>query len=57
MITDKIKVALNETFQALKALQDTETIGIVGFEAETAAQTLDHKKVIQKNKVISLECG
>jgi len=32
MTTDEIKVALTETFQALKSLQDTEASG--AFEAE-----------------------
>lgn len=57
MTTDEIKAALNETFQALKALQDNESIGVAGPEPEAAPQTLDPKKSIQKNKVICLECG
>nr|WP_321467675.1 MucR family transcriptional regulator [uncultured Desulfobulbus sp.] len=60
MTTDEIKAALNDTFQALKSLQDAESCGvIVEVEAEgaTAAPVLDPKKSIQKNKVVCLECG
>lgn len=59
MTTEEIKVALNETFQALKSLQDTESCGIIGHEPEesTAPPLLDPKKSIQKNKIICLECG
>jgi len=58
MTTDEIKAALNDTFQALKTLQDAEAGTVeVGLEEETAAPTLDPKKSIQKNKVVCLECG
>ncbi len=59
MSTDEIKAALNDTFQALKALQDAESCSPVGAEAEesTASPALDPKKSIQKNKVVCLECG
>lgn len=59
MTTDEIKAALNDTFQALKALQDTESCGTVevGTDEPTAAPALDPKKSIQKNKVVCLECG
>jgi len=59
MTTDEIKAALNDTFQALKALQDTESCGVMEFGADepTAAPTLDPKKSIQKNKIVCLECG
>ena len=59
MTTDEIKTALNDTFQALKALQDAESCGCVEAETETAtaAPALDPKKSIQKNKVVCLECG
>ena len=59
MTTDEIKAALNDTFQALKALQDTESCGAVevGTDEPTAAPALDPKKSIQKNKVVCLECG
>ena len=56
MTTDEIKVALNETFQALKSLQDTEAGAEAEKEAESSA-AIDPKKSIQKNKVICLECG
>jgi len=60
MSTDEIKAALNDTFQALKSLQDAETYCIID-SAEptesTAAPTLDPKKSIQKNKIVCLECG
>jgi predicted transcriptional regulator len=59
MTTDEIKVALNDTFQALKALQDAESCGTADVEAEevAASPALDPKKSIQKNKVVCLECG
>lgn len=59
MSTDEIKIALNETFQALKALQNTETSGIVEVEPDStvASSLMDPKKSIQKNKIICLECG
>jgi len=59
MTTEEIKAALNCTFQALKALQDTESCGAVevGTDEPTAAPALDPKKSIQKNKVVCLECG
>lgn len=59
MTTDEIKAALNDTFQALKALQDAESCGVTDFQAEevTAAPAIDPKKSIQKNKVVCLECG
>lgn len=59
MTTDEIKAALNDTFQALKALQDAESCGTADVEAEEAAAVpaLDPKKSIQKNKVVCLECG
>lgn len=55
MTTDEVKTALNETFQALKALQDTEACGTA--EPESTSQPLDPKKSIQRNKVVCLECG
>lgn len=57
MTTEEIKAALNETFQALKSLQDTETGGAVEPGAEVTAPAVDPKKSIQKNKVVCLECG
>ena len=59
MTTDEIKTALNDTFQALKSLQDAECYGVGEAETETAttAPALDPKKSIQKNKVVCLECG
>ena len=59
MSTEELKTALNETFQALKALQDTESCSCECTDAETGATTptVDPKKSIQKNKVICLECG
>ncbi|WP_319587948.1 MucR family transcriptional regulator [uncultured Desulfobulbus sp.] len=57
MSTDEIKTALNDTFQALKALQDAEAGGDIVTEAEDANPTVDPKKSIQKNKVVCLECG
>jgi len=59
MTTEEIKAALNETFQALKALQDSEASGIGFIEAdiEAAASVIDPKKSIQKNKIVCIECG
>ena len=59
MTTDEITSALNDTFQALKALQNAESGGSleVGTEDPMAAPALDPKKSIQKNKVVCLECG
>lgn len=59
MTTDEITSALNDTFQALKALQNAESGGSleVGTEEPAAAPALDPKKSIQKNKVVCLECG
>lgn len=56
MTTDEIKAALNETFQALKSLQGSESGAEVEKETESSA-AIDPKKSIQKNKVICLECG
>lgn len=59
MTTDEIKTALNDTFQALKSLQDAQSCGVIEAESETAtvAPVLDPKKSIQKNKIVCLECG
>lgn len=59
MTTDEIKTALNDTFQALKTLQDAESCGVIETDSELATSTppLDPKKSIQKNKVVCLECG
>ncbi len=56
MTTDEIKVALNDTFQTLKSLQDAEVTGL-DTASEEAAPVMDPKKSIQKNKVVCLECG
>ncbi len=56
MSTDEVKDALNETFLALKSLQDSEMSG-VETEIEVASPVIDPKKSIQRNKVICLECG
>ena len=59
MSTEELKTALNETFQALKALQDAESCSYecTDTEAGTTTPTVDPKKSIQKNKVVCLECG
>jgi len=57
MSTDEIKVALNETFQALKSLQDAEAGGVIETETEATTSVIDPKKSIQKNKVVCIECG
>ncbi|WP_028317689.1 MucR family transcriptional regulator [Desulfobulbus elongatus] len=56
MTTEEIKAALNDTFQTLKALQDSESVGIEP-EPEEANPVIDPKKSIQRNKVVCLECG
>ena len=56
MSTEEIKAELNDTFQTLKALQDTESTGIEA-EPEESNPAIDPKKSIQKNKIICLECG
>jgi predicted transcriptional regulator len=56
MTTEEIKAALNDTFQTLKALQDSESIGI-DVEPEETNPVIDPKKSIQKNKIVCLECG
>ena len=59
MSTEEVKAALNETFKALKALQDSEAGGadVVETETEATPSMIDPKKSIQKNKVICIECG
>jgi predicted transcriptional regulator len=56
MTTEEIKAALNDTFQTLKTLQDSESVGIDA-EPEEANPVIDPKKSIQKNKIVCLECG
>ncbi|WP_448872296.1 MucR family transcriptional regulator [Desulfobulbus propionicus] len=56
MTTDEIKAALNDTFQTLKALQESESVSIET-EPEESNPIIDPKKSIQKNKIICLECG
>ena len=56
MSTEEIKAALNDTFQTLKSLQDSESTGIEA-EPEESNPAIDPKKSIQKNKIICLECG
>lgn len=58
MTTEEIKIALNDTFRALKGLQDAELGGAAGMDAVDAENpSIDPKKSIQKNKVVCLECG
>jgi len=56
MTTDEIKAALNETFQTLRSLHDSENCQCE-VEAEKTAPELDPKKSIQRNKIVCLECG
>ncbi len=56
MSTEEIKAALNDTFQTLKSLQDSESVG-VETEQEETSPVIDPKKSIQRNKIICLECG
>ena len=58
MTTEEIKAALNETFGALKALQDSETcVPEPSTQEPASSEILDPKKSIQKNKIVCLECG
>ncbi|MDD2465265.1 MAG: MucR family transcriptional regulator [Desulfobulbus sp.] len=59
MSTEEIKAALNDTFQALKALQDSEAggTGTVEADMDATASMIDPKKSIQKNKIVCIECG
>jgi predicted transcriptional regulator len=56
MSSDEIRVALNETFQTLKALQESETSGEPIEQTETKP-VMSPERSIQKNKVVCLECG
>jgi predicted transcriptional regulator len=56
MSTDEIKAALNDTFQTLKSLQESEISGIET-EPEESNPVMDPKKSIQRNKIVCLECG
>ncbi len=56
MTTDEIKSSLNDTFQTLKALQDSEAMG-TEVPQEESKPVMEPKKSIQRNKVICLECG
>jgi len=56
MSTDDIKNALNETFQTLKNLQDSEIAGQPTLQEDTKP-VMAPEKSIQKNKVVCLECG
>ncbi len=48
MTTDEIKTALNDTFQALKSLQDAESCGIVEAESETATPAYFDNKLAKR---------
>ncbi|MDH3328964.1 MAG: MucR family transcriptional regulator [Desulfobulbaceae bacterium] len=56
MSSDEIKVALNETFQTLKALQEAEISG-QPLEPTEVKPVMSPERSIQKNKVVCLECG
>ncbi|MCL2789640.1 MAG: MucR family transcriptional regulator [Desulfobulbus sp.] len=56
MTAEEIKSTLNDTFQTLKALQESELVKIEP-EPEEINPGIDPKKSIQKNKIICLECG
>ncbi|BCO09848.1 transcriptional regulator [Desulfolithobacter dissulfuricans] len=56
MSTDEIKVALNETFQTLKGLQEAEISGQDAGDDENKP-VMDPRKSIQRNKIVCLECG
>ena len=56
MSTDEIKSALNDTYQALKELQEAEQAG-ADIEEKEERPAIDPKRSIQKNKIVCLECG
>ena len=55
MSTEEIKTALNDTYQALKGLQEAEQTGTDLEEEEKPV--MEPKRSIQKNKIVCLECG
>ena len=57
MSTEEIKIALKDTFQALKSLQAAEVFNPPESDSSESAQISDPKKSIQRNKVVCLECG
>jgi len=54
MTTDEIALSLQNTFNALQALQLDEAKGTI---AEGGAPAMSADKSIQKNKIVCLECG
>ncbi len=54
--TEEIKAALNDTYQALKDLQEAEQAG-TDIEEKKETPAMDPKRSIQKNKIVCLECG
>ncbi|MCI5131622.1 MAG: transcriptional regulator [Candidatus Electrothrix sp. EH2] len=56
MSTDEIKTALNDTYQALKDLQEAELAG-TDIEGKEDKPAMEPKRSIQKNKIVCLECG
>ena len=56
MATDEIKVALQETFNTLRALQEAELSGLNAAEKDPEP-LMTPKRSIQKNQIICLECG
>ena len=56
MSTDEIKSALNDTYQALKGLQEAEQAG-ADIEEKEEKPVMDPKRSIQKHRIVCLECG
>jgi predicted transcriptional regulator len=56
MSIEDVKIALNDTYQTLKGLQDAELSG-QAVQGEPSKPFMEPKRSIQKNKVICLECG
>ena len=56
MSTEEINIALNDTYQTLKDLQEAEQTG-ADLEAKEDKPAMDPKRSIQKNKIVCLECG
>lgn len=56
MTNDEIKLALHDTFQTLKGLQEAEVSG-TPVQQPDAKPAMAPEKSIQRSKVICLECG
>ena len=57
MTTDEIALSLQNTFNALQALQLDEAKGSLAEGGAVQAPAMSADKSIQKNKIVCLECG